>query len=42
MLFLLVIFFLAPLAGINVFGWAIAKPVRFLEQPIVVLLQHQP
>jgi Zn-dependent protease len=42
MLFLLVIFFLAPLVGINVFGWAIEKPVRFLEQPIVALLQHRP
>jgi len=25
-----------------VFGWAIEKPVRFLEQPIVALLQHRP
>ena len=39
MLFLLAIFFLAPLAGINVFGWAIDKPVRFLERPIAALLQ---
>jgi hypothetical protein len=42
MLFLLAIFFLAPLAGINVFGWAIDKPVRFLEQPIAALLQGRP
>ena len=40
MLFLLVIFFLAPLAGIDVFGWAIDGPVRFLERPIVALLQR--
>ena len=42
MLFLLAIFFLAPLAGINVFGWAIERPVRFLERPIAALLSHQP
>ena len=41
MLFLLVIFFLAPLAGIDVFGWAIDKPVRFLERPIAALLQPE-
>jgi Zn-dependent protease len=42
MLFLLVIFFLAPLAGIDVFGWAIDKPVRFLERPFAALLQRGP
>lgn len=41
MLFLLVIFFLAPLAGIDVFGWAIDRPVRFLERPIAALLQPE-
>ena len=41
MLFLLAIFFLAPLAGIDVFGWAIDKPVRFLERPIISLLESQ-
>lgn len=39
---LLAIFFLAPLAGIDIFGWAINKPVRFLERPIVALLQYHP
>jgi len=41
MLFLLMILFLAPLAGINIFGWAVDKPVRFLERPIISLLQPQ-
>ena len=39
MLFLLAIFFLAPLMGLDVFGWTIDKPVRFLERPIAELLQ---
>jgi Zn-dependent protease len=40
MLFLLAIFFLAPLAGIDVFGWMIGKPVVFVEHGILGLL-HQ-
>jgi len=38
MLILLAVFFLAPLAGIDVFGWAIDGPVNFLERPIAHLL----
>src|SRR5215469_3424844 len=34
MVLLLAIFFLAPLAGIDIFGWAIIKPVRFIERPV--------
>ena len=41
MLFLLAIFFLAPLAGIDIFGWAIDGPVRFLERPIADVLQQR-
>lgn len=42
MLILLAVFFLAPLAGIDVFGWAIDGPVRFLERPIAALLKSNP
>lgn len=38
MLFLLAIFFLAPMAGIDVFGWMIGRPVAFLERPLLALL----
>jgi Zn-dependent protease len=38
MLFLLVIFFIAPLAGIDVFGWMIGRPVAFLERGILSVL----
>jgi hypothetical protein len=38
MIFVLAIFFLAPLAGIDVFGWMIGRPVAFLERPILALL----
>ena len=38
MIFVLAIFFLAPLAGIDVFGWMIGRPVAFLEGPILALL----
>jgi len=37
-LFVVVIFFLAPLAGIDVFGWLVARPVDFLERPFAALL----
>jgi Zn-dependent protease len=40
MIFLLVIFFVAPLAGIDVFGWMIGRPVAFLERGILALLQR--
>jgi Zn-dependent protease len=40
MLFLLVIFLLAPMAGINVYGWMVGHPVAWLERAILSLL-HQ-
>jgi Zn-dependent protease len=40
MLFLLVIFFLAPLTGIDVFGWMIGKPVAFVEHGILRVLRQ--
>jgi Zn-dependent protease len=40
MIFILAIFFLAPLAGIDVFGWMVGRPVAFLEQPVLLLLRH--
>ena len=39
MLFLLGIFFLAPLLGIDVFGWMIGRPVAFFQNGILDLLQ---
>ena len=33
-------FFLAPLAGIDVFGWMVGRPVAFLEQPVPLFLRH--
>jgi Zn-dependent protease len=38
MIFVLILFFVAPLLGINAFGWLVARPVNFLERPIVALL----
>jgi Zn-dependent protease len=40
MIFILAIFFLAPLAGIDVFSWMVGRPVAFLEHPILVLLRQ--
>jgi len=40
MIFILAIFFLAPLAGIDVFIWMVGRPVAFLEQPVLLLLRH--
>jgi len=40
MVFILAIFFLAPLAGIDVFSWMVGRPVAFLEQPILALLRQ--
>ena len=37
-LFILVIFFIAPLVGIDAFGWLVARPVNFLERPFAPLL----
>jgi Zn-dependent protease len=39
MLFLLVLFFGAPLIGINIFAWMIGQPVAFLEHAILTLLR---
>jgi Zn-dependent protease len=38
MIFVLVIFFVTPLLGIDVFGWMVGRPVAFLERPIQGLL----
>ncbi len=40
MLFLVGIFLLAPMAGINVYGWMVGHPVAWLERAILWLL-HQ-
>jgi Zn-dependent protease len=40
MIFVLVIFFLAPMAGINVFGWMVGRPVAYLERGILSLLHR--
>ncbi len=42
MLFLLAIFFLAPLAGIDAFGWMIARPVAALEHVLLGFLRPAP
>jgi Zn-dependent protease len=42
MLFLLGIFFLAPLLGIDVFGWMIGRPVSIVEHGILGLLNATP
>ena len=39
MMFLVAIFILAPLAGIDVFGWMIGRPVALLERGILALLR---
>ena len=39
MMFLVAIFILAPIAGIDVFGWMIGRPVVFLERGILALLR---
>jgi Zn-dependent protease len=41
MLFVFIIFLVAPLAGIDAFGWMIGRPVAFLERPILAML-HLP
>ncbi len=38
MIFLLVIFLVAPMAGLNVFGWMVGGPVAYLEHGILALL----
>ena len=40
MLFLVVIFLLAPIAGINVYGWMVGHPVAWIERAILWLLQR--
>jgi len=39
MIFLVVIFILAPMAGVDVFGWMIGKPVAFIERGVLALLR---
>jgi Zn-dependent protease len=38
MIFVLIIFFVAPMAGFDMFGWMIGRPVAFLERPILAIL----
>jgi Zn-dependent protease len=38
MIFVLAIFFVAPLIGVDVFGWMVGRPVAFLERPVLGLL----
>ena len=40
LIFVIAIFLIAPLIGIDAFGWMIGRPVAFLERPILALL-HQ-
>jgi len=40
MVFILLIFIVAPLAGIDVFGWMVGRPVAFFERGILAVL-HQ-
>jgi Zn-dependent protease len=37
MFFVLAIFFIMPLLGLDVFGWMVGRPVAFLERPILAL-----
>jgi Zn-dependent protease len=38
MLFLVIIFLLAPMAGINVYGWMVGHPVAYFERAILWVL----
>lgn len=38
MVFLLAIFLIAPLVGLDVFGWTVGRPVAFLEHEILAVL----
>lgn len=38
MLFLIVIFLLAPMAGLNIYGWMVGHPVAYFERAILQLL----
>jgi Zn-dependent protease len=40
MIFLLVIFLIAPMVGLNVFGWMVGHPVAYMERGILVLLRQ--
>jgi Zn-dependent protease len=41
LVFVIAIFILAPMAGIDAFGWMIGRPVAYLERPILALLHLQ-
>ncbi len=41
MAFVIAIFFIAPLLGVDAFGWMIGRPVVFLERPILAILHQQ-
>ena len=38
LIFVLIIFLVAPLLGFDGFGWMVGRPVTFLERPILALL----
>jgi Zn-dependent protease len=40
LIFVIAIFIIAPLVGVDAFGWMIGRPVAFLERPILLML-HQ-
>jgi Zn-dependent protease len=42
MLFLVVIFLLAPMAGINVYAWMVGHPVAYIERAILAALRPTP
>ena len=40
LIFVIAVFLIAPLIGVNAFGWMIGRPVAFLERPILALLNQ--
>ena len=40
LVFVIAIFLVAPLVGIDAFGWMIGRPVEFLERPILAILRQ--
>jgi Zn-dependent protease len=42
LIFVIAIFIIAPLVGVDAFGWMIGRPVAFLERPILVMLHQAP
>jgi Zn-dependent protease len=40
MLFLVIIFLIAPMAGLNVYGWMVGHPVAYIERAILWVLRQ--